>query len=152
MRTRRSAPGLLRSRVVAQRDCVDAPRLGRLGGGRETRPNPARRCSDRIRFCGSTCVRDTARRQVLKLSPGRGDAGEYKVMVSATDGADSQTALLDLVVNRNHSPPTWSGAVRFYDGHGFRDLHCPGAYCVGDGTVRLGVYACDAEGDGIRLE
>ena len=94
----------------------------------------------------------TLQGSVLKLSPGRRDGGEYRITVSATNGADSQTALLDLVVHRNNSPPTWSGNVWFYDDHGFRDLYCPGSHCVADGTVRLGVLACDAEGDGIRLD
>jgi hypothetical protein len=89
---------------------------------------------------------------VLRFSPGRQDAGEYDVTVTATAGGDSQSVVLDLVVDRFNSAPTIS-LLSFSDNHGWRDFtYCPGPSCTLDGPARLDLDVCDAEGDGITVE
>src|SRR2546428_8777974 len=89
---------------------------------------------------------------VLRLSPGRQDAGEYTVTVTASAGGDSQTASLHLVVHGYNSAPEWNGTLSFYDNHGFRTMYCPGPLCTADGTPKLEFWVCEEEGDGIIID
>jgi hypothetical protein len=94
----------------------------------------------------------TLRGPVLKVAPGRTDAGEYDVTVTATAGGESRTATIHLVVHRFNSAPTWPRIIRFTDNHGYRDLYCPGPFCTADGPPNLSLAPCDAEGDGMTVD
>jgi hypothetical protein len=91
---------------------------------------------------------------VLTLAPGRADAGEYHVTVTATAGGESQTATLHLIAHRFNSAPRWASAfLYFWDQlHNSWGVPCPGGACTADGTVKLQLSPCDSEGDGMTVE
>jgi len=88
----------------------------------------------------------------LKVTPGRQDAGEYAITVTATVGAESQTAALDLVVQQSNSAPRWSGAFMFGDDTGLRrDCQSPST-CTSQGTPKLYMTTCDADNDRMIID
>jgi len=93
----------------------------------------------------------------LKLSPARPDAGEYELTLTATDGAESQSVSLGVVVHRDNSPPRWFGRLdmtSLLDDSGLRRDSCPGLFrnCTVHGTLKVWIDACDPEGDRITLD
>src|SRR3954471_11426173 len=97
---------------------------------------------------------------ILTLSPQRQDAGDYSLSLSATDGHDSVTAELALSVGRENSAPSWASGNEFSfggfgdDTNGMRYIACPGpATCTAAPDSYVEIHeACDAEGDGIRVD
>jgi hypothetical protein len=88
----------------------------------------------------------------LKLSPTRQDAGGYAVTLTASDGAETQSVTLDLVVQRSEAPPRWSGGYMFGDGTGFRRDCLSPSTCTALGTPKLYMTVCDADDDRIIVD
>jgi hypothetical protein len=96
---------------------------------------------------------------MLTLSPGRADAGEYTITLTATSDGESQSAVLDVVVDRFNNAPTWTPPTLAFFGddkgspNSVRLWTCPGpTTCTADGTPHVLLTACDADGDTMTFD
>jgi hypothetical protein len=90
---------------------------------------------------------------ILKLAPGRPDAGSYTFTLTAKAGHDSSSAKVELVIHRFNNPPKRPMLMAMRDDTGPRLIGgCPGLGCTALGTARLDIIVCDDDGDGMTVD
>ena len=98
---------------------------------------------------------------LLTLSPGRADAGDHQLTVTATAGAQSTSAELHVIVSAPNTPPRWRPITTMLgnnDGvYSNRPCSpacgiCPGDTCVLGSPVSLFATVCDADLDPVTVD
>lgn len=98
---------------------------------------------------------------LLTLAPGRGDEGDYDLVIEAAVGDQSSSASLHVVVTvQNTAPALGMGLLGLGDANGIYtpgpwvipSENCPGPTCVIGASPAVYVGACDAESDAMTVE
>lgn len=97
----------------------------------------------------------TLKGPLVTLSPARMDAGTFPLEIDATDGRETATAAIDVVVERYNTAPR--GAFNWIEDMPDREIvrapfDCPSSqFCTVFGIPKIYMFVCDDENDAITV-